>query len=224
MRKRKQEKREAAEAADLFEEAESALDELEPEAVAVDWDAAGEGPAAEGASGPALPDEGELLEVPEAAIERLTQDVEEQKDKYLRLAAEFDNYRKRTLRERTETTSRAKAAIASAILEGLDDLDRVSQLDPEQTTAKDVIDGVEMVERKLMRELASAGVERVGVAGELFDPNFHEAVAAVPPQESGQEDQIAAVLQVGYRMGNLLLRPARVQVYVAPQPEEGTEA
>lgn len=223
MRKRKQEKRDAAEAAELTEEAVSALNhEAEPGIAEGELD--GGDPAAVGEAVDTVPAQEPLDTSPEVELKRLAEELEDQKDRYLRLAAEFDNFRKRMLRERSEISSRAKAEVTSAILEGLDDLDRVSQLDPELATSKDVIDGVELVERKLFRELEMAGLQRVGGEGERFDPNYHEAVAATPAPDEEKEDLIAAVLQVGYRMGDMLLRPARVQVFVAPEPEQGGEA
>ena len=221
MRKRKQEKREAAEAAEMADEAVSALEdavEPEPDVARQESDDATTASTGEAADATAVDELS--VELAEAAAERLAGELEEQKDRYLRLAAEFDNFRKRMMRERSEISARAKAEVIAAILEGLDDLDRVSQLDPEQATSKDVIDGVELVERKLFRELEMAGLQRLGAEGERFDPNHHEAVAATPAPDQEQENLIAEVLQVGYRMGDILLRPARVQVYVAAGPDE----
>ncbi len=221
MRKRKQEKREAAEAAEMADETVSALENaVGPEQHGVGQETDDTDAASTAQPSEATADDGLSLELAEAAAERLAGELEEQKDRYLRLAAEFDNFRKRMIRERSEISARAKAEVTAAILEGLDDLDRVSQLDPEQATSKDVIEGVELVERKLFRELEMAGLQRVGAEGERFDPNHHEAVAATPAPDEERADLIAAVLQVGYRMGDILLRPARVQVYVAPEPEE----
>jgi len=158
---------------------------------------------------------GALVETPEAAIDRLTGELESQKERYLRLAAEFDNFRKRMVRERSETAARAQAQVVSRILESLDDLSRVAELDPASATVEDVIAGVELVERKLHRELDNQGLQRLGAVGDPFDPNDHEAVATASPPTDEQDGTVAAVLQVGYRLGSTLLRPARVQVFVA---------
>ncbi len=160
-----------------------------------------------------------LVETDEAAIERLSEELESQKERYLRLAAEFDNFRKRMMRERSETASRAQAQVVSRILESLDDLSRVGDLDPASATVEDVISGVELVERKLIRELDGQGLQRVGAVGEPFDPNDHEAVSTAAPPTEDQDGTVAAVLQVGYKLGKTLLRPARVQVFVAPQTD-----
>ena len=163
---------------------------------------------------------GALVETPEAAVVRLTEELDAHKDRYLRLAAEFDNFRKRVVRDRTETRGRAQADVMAVLLESLDDLSRVAALDPAQSSVEDVVAGVGLVERKLLRELQNQGLQRIGTDGEQFDPNDHEAVATARAPAEDKEDRVAAVLQVGYRLGNMLLRPARVQVFVAP-PEGG---
>lgn len=142
------------------------------------------------------------------------EELEQMRDKYLRLAAEYDNYRKRSLKEITEAGVRAQASMLGRLLEALDDLGRVSDLDPEQTAAKDIIQGVELVEKKFLREMETMGVERVGEPGEVFDPNTHEALGSVPTDDPDQENTVANVFQVGYRLGDSLVRPARVQVYM----------
>ncbi len=173
---------------------------------------------ATGAGVPAL-DDAVLTDAGTASTEAVDQELRaelaELQDRHLRLAAEFDNFRKRNARERTELRARAQAEIVSLMLEALDDLGRVAHLDPEQTSARDVVDGVEMVERKLMRQLGSAGLERVGVVGEPFDPNVHEAIGTVPTDDQAADHTVAAVFQPGYRFAEQLVRPARVQVFVA---------
>jgi molecular chaperone GrpE len=161
-----------------------------------------------------------LVETPEAVVQRLTEELEAQKEQSLRLAAEFDNFRKRVERQRGENRHQARSEIVRSILETLDNLARVTALEGTDASVEDVISGVQMVERGLMRELESAGLSMVGNVGELFDPNDHEAVSTAVAPDDEKMDQIAAVLQVGYRFGNTLLRPARVQVYVAPVTDD----
>ncbi len=164
-----------------------------------------------------------LVEPPEEAVQRLTGELEEARDRYLRTAAEFDNFRKRTSREHTELWSRAQAQLVNNVLDALDDLGRVLELDPDDATAQDVISGVELVERKLMRELEGAGLARVGREGEPFDPNNHEAVSTVPAPSAEQDGTVVDVLQQGYRFGGALLRPARVRVYITDESRSGGE-
>ena len=155
----------------------------------------------------------------EGELETLRAELEARNDRYLRLAAEYDNFRKRTLRERTELRERAQADLARQLLETLDDLGRVTALEAANASVHDVIEGIHMVERKLLQELEQAGFERVGAAGEPFDPNHHEAVATHPASEQQAPGTIGNVLQPGYRLGNVLLRPARVVVVVDDEPD-----
>jgi len=148
----------------------------------------------------------------EEAIEPLQSQFDELQDRYLRIAAEYENFRKRTARERAEMWQRAQAEVVSNILDALDDFERVLQLDSTSASAEDVIKGVGLVERKLLRELESAGLERVGQVGEAFDPEHHEAVGSLPAQTEEEDHTVGAILQSGYKFGGALIRPARVQV------------
>ncbi len=165
-----------------------------------------------GNDGDAPADGAGLIEPPAEAIERIQQELAALKDRHLRVAAEYDNFRKRTARERADLRSRAQAEVVTSLLDALDDLGRVSELDPKGTSAGDVIKGVELVERKLLRHLEDAGLEKVGELGEAFDPNVHEAVGSLPAETEQDDHTVGAVFQPGYKLGATLLRPARVQV------------
>jgi molecular chaperone GrpE (heat shock protein) len=102
---------------------------------------------------------GAVVEPAEGHIRRLEEELEKLKDQYLRLAADMDNFRKRTAKERTETWARAQADVVSNVLDALDDLGRVAHLDPSRTNAQDILVGVEMVERKFLKALESAGLD-----------------------------------------------------------------
>ncbi len=158
------------------------------------------------------PVDGAVPERPEEAAIRLEHELKELKDRHLRVAAEYENFRKRTSRERSETWSRAQADVVTNILDALDDLGRVSDLDASVASSEDVIKGVELVERKLIRELTGAGLERVGAQDEVFDPNQHEAIGSLPAQTPEEDQTVGMVVQIGYRFGGALLRPAKVQV------------
>lgn len=156
--------------------------------------------------------DGALVEPSDQAVIRLEEELDTLKDRHLRVAAEYENFRKRTARERTELWSRAQAGVVSGLLDALDDLGRVSDLDPQVATAEDVIKGVELVERKLFKELETAGLERVGEVGQPFDPNQHEAIGSLPATSAKEDHTVGSVLQPGYKFGGALIRPARVQV------------
>jgi molecular chaperone GrpE len=150
------------------------------------------------------------LEAP--GVEQLVAELDELRDRYLRMAAEYDNFRKRTARERLDLRSRAQAELVGTLLDALDDLGRVAHLDPAATPAGDVIAGVELVERKLLRLLSGAGLERVADPDIPFDPNQHEAIGTVPAERPELDHTVDTIAQAGYRFGGQLLRPARVLV------------
>jgi molecular chaperone GrpE len=143
---------------------------------------------------------------------RLEDDLAELKDRHLRLAAEYDNYRKRSSRERAELADRAQASFVAKLLDVLDDLDRLVASDP-STPLPTLREGLSAVDRKLWKELQDAGVERIDPVGGPFDPSQHEAVSTTPAPERSKEQMVSATFQPGYRFKGTLVRPARVQVY-----------
>src|SRR5215218_5860990 len=139
-------------------------------------------------------------------------ELEEQRHKYLRLAAEYDNFRKRTARERQEAHWRGQADMLKGMIEALDDLGRFAHVDPASTDAKTVVEGVEMVEKKLNKTLAGHGMEIINPIDHPFDPALHEAVMTEPAASQDEDHLVARVFQVGYLFNGQLLRPARVVV------------
>jgi len=142
---------------------------------------------------------------PEAAVAA-------EREKYLRLAAEFDNYRKRSIRERQEAGSRAQAEVVQGLIEVLDDIMRFAHLDPATVDSTTVVQGVAMVERKIMKTLSGHGLELIDPMGRPFDPAFHEAVATEPATSEEEDHLVARVYQPGYLFRGQLVRPARVVV------------
>ncbi len=143
---------------------------------------------------------------------RLEEDLAELRDRHLRLAAEFDNYRKRSSRERAELADRAQASFVAKLLDVLDDLDRLVASDP-STPLPAIREGLSAVDRKLWKELQDAGVERIDPMGTPFDPGLHEAVSTTPAPDRASEHLVSATFQPGYLFKGALVRPARVQVY-----------
>lgn len=142
----------------------------------------------------------------------LENEVAELKDRHLRLAAEFDNYRKRINRERSELSDRAQASFVAKLLDVLDDMDRLVASDP-TTSLASLRAGLSAVDRKLSKELEDAGVERIDPVGTTFDPSQHEAVSTVPAPDRSKDHQVSATFAPGYRFKGVLVRPAKVQVY-----------
>ena len=140
-------------------------------------------------------------------------EIQRLQDRLLRLQADFDNYRRREMRARTTSSVRAKGDMIRNLLTVLDDMRRVAGLDPATTSTQAVVDGVRLVERKLLDQLGQEGLEPVGRPGEPFDPNLHEAIGIWPAPRPQLDGKIAAVPIQGYRFNEQLLRPAQVQVY-----------
>ncbi len=175
------------------------------------WTAEGEGADDSAADSPSAAIQ-EELEGEREQLERAAAEIQALRDRHLRLAAEFDNYRKRTERERTESWTRAQAQLVEQLLDPLDDLDRVAQLDADSSREEALLQGVQLVRRKLLRALEAAGLETIDAAGQPFDPERHEALMMVPTEVRDEDDTVADVFQKGYSFKGILLRPARVQV------------
>src|SRR5688500_13433055 len=138
--------------------------------------------------------------------------LEEQREKYLRLAAEYDNYRKRSLKEREDAEARGQGTLVGKLIEALDDLARFAHVDPAVTDSTTVVEGAQMVERKLLKTLGNAGLEVLNPVDEQFDPARHEAVSTEPAVAQEDDHTVARVYQPGYVFNGQLLRPARVVV------------
>ena len=143
---------------------------------------------------------------------KLETELAEWKDRHLRLAAEFDNYRKRSTRERGELSDRAQASFVAKLLDVLDDLDRLVASDP-GTPLPALREALSAVDRKLWKQLQEAGVERIDPAGTVFDPSLHEAVSTVATPDGARDQTVSATFQPGYSFKGTLVRPARVQVF-----------
>ena len=134
-------------------------------------------------------------------------------DRHLRLAAEFDNFRRRTRGELGDAGERARAEFAGKLLETMDDLQRVADTPLEGTTTEALHEGIGLVARKFAKVLSDNGVEPVNPVGERFDPNLHDALMMTPTDDPEQDELVSHVVLIGYRLGDRLLRPARVTVY-----------
>ena len=159
--------------------------------------------------GTVLDDAATLAGAESADVQR---ELDDQRDKYLRLAAEYDNFRKRTARERQEAHLRGQADMLKGMIDALDDLGRFAHVDPTTTEAKTIVEGVEMVEKKLHKTLAGHGLEIINPVDHPFDPSLHEAVMTEPAASTEDDHLVARVFQVGYLFNGQLLRPARVVV------------
>ncbi|HIZ87826.1 MAG TPA: nucleotide exchange factor GrpE [Candidatus Coprenecus pullistercoris] len=150
----------------------------------------------------------------EEEIKSLNAKLDEVNDKYVRLAAEFDNYRRRTARERLDLISTAGEDIIKGMLPVLDDCERALQVLRESGSDQAAIDGTELIYNKLMTYLKGRGLSVIEAVGLELDTDFHEAVAQMPVQESDRKNKIIDVVQQGYKLNDKVIRFAKVVVGV----------
>ena len=138
--------------------------------------------------------------------------VNEERDKYLRLAAEFDNYRKRTLKEKAELIKNGGEKTLTAILPVLDDFERALK-NMEATEATQAMkEGVELIFTKFNKVLAQEGLQKIETEGKDFDVDFHEAIALIPAPSEDLKGQILDCVQTGYTLNDKVIRHAKVAV------------
>ncbi len=163
----------------------------------------------------------QVEEGPEERLEALQTERDQLFDRLQRLAAEFDNYRKRVAREHADVLARANERLVTALLPVADDLARALEVAKEHDEAK-LEEGVRLVHRALRDLLAKEGLTEIETDGR-FDPHVHEALLSQPSE--AEEGSVIQVLQKGYRLGGRVLRPARVIVAAPPSAaEEQAEA
>lgn len=158
------------------------------------------------AAGPAQPE----AEAPEAGS--VEAELAELKDRHLRLAAEFENFRKRTRREAVDGRALAQADLVQQLLPTLDDLARVADTPHESTTVEALDKGIELILLNLRKHLESVGMERIEALDEKFDPQRHQAVVTTPVDEPALDDTVSRVFVQGYEFLGRLVRPAQVEV------------
>lgn len=139
--------------------------------------------------------------------------LEEAEDRFLRLAAEYDNYRRRTIKEKAESFDRGASDFASQLLDVLDDFDRLLSSESATTDYPVYREAVELIVRKLGKELEAAGLTKLDPTGTKFDPNAQDAVAIAMPEDPALDDTVKATFQCGYLFRGTVIRPAKVQVW-----------
>ena len=138
--------------------------------------------------------------------------VNEERDKYLRLAAEFDNYRKRTLKEKAELIKNGGEKTLTAILPVLDDFERALK-NMEATEATQAMkEGVELIFTKFNKVLAQEGLQKIETEGKDFDVDYHEAIALIPAPSEDLKGKILDCVQTGYTLNDKVIRHAKVAV------------
>ena len=154
----------------------------------------------------------------EARIVNLEAAVEEANNKALRTLADFQNYKKRALVDERLAREDGAARVLAGVITALDHFDRALSLDPEKTTAAQVIDGVQLIKSEILKTITDQGVTTIEPqVGDEFDPSRHLATGAAPI-EGVAPGHIAVVMQGGYAIGDRVLRPATIMI--APEAEE----
>ena len=144
--------------------------------------------------------------------ENLSQQLEELKDKYLRAVAEFENFKRRTLKEKTELILNGGEKAITAILPIIDDMERAIENAHKQECVDAVEEGWELIYKKLLSTLEGMGVKKIEVDGKDFDVDFHEAVAMVPGMGDDKKGKIIDCVQTGYTLNDKVIRHAKVAV------------
>lgn len=146
----------------------------------------------------------------EEQLEVAKKEVEQYKDKYLRAVAEFDNYRKRTLKEKAELLLNGSEKAVCAFLPILDDFERAIADKTEDVNA--IKEGMQIIFNKFNKTLGSLGVKKIETEGKDFDVDFHEAVAMVPGMGDDKKGKVIDCVQTGYQLNNKVIRHAKVAV------------
>ena len=151
-------------------------------------------------------------EEPQTEEEKLAKQLEELKDKYLRTVAEFENFKRRTLKEKAELILNGGGKTITAILPIIDDMERAIENAHKQECVDAVGEGWELIYKKLLSTLEGMGVKKMEVDGKDFDVDFHEAVAMVPGMGDEKKGKIIDCLQTGYTLNDKVIRHAKVAV------------
>ena len=138
--------------------------------------------------------------------------IAEIQDKYLRLSAEFDNYRKRTIKEKSEIIKKAAEKTITAILPVLDDMERAIANMQKSEDAKAWLEGVELINNKFLKILSQEGLNKIETEGADFDTDYHEAIAMIPAPNEEQKGKVLDCVQTGYKLNDKVIRHAKVAV------------
>ena len=212
--RKKKKKKDAAEAGPSVEPGEELAEALREASEAVEGAETADAPEAEPR---AAPDAEEPA--PEDELETRRRELEEAQDRFVRLQAEFENFRRRSLKERQESLQYGHQNLVKDLLASVDNLERALGHSAEDADAESLIQGIELVKREMLGALGKHGVKVIEPFEEAFDPAFHEAMGQLPTA-SVEPNTVVEVLQKGYMINDRMLRPARVLVARKPGPEE----
>ncbi len=146
------------------------------------------------------------------SFEKLVKDHEELKDKYLRVYADFENFKRRALKEKLELLRTAAQDTIAALLPVLDDFDRARQNSEKEGSTEKMSEGVLLVYHKLASTMKGLGLEEMVTVDQVFDPELHEAITEIPAQTEDLKGKIVDTIQKGYKLGDKIIRHAKVVV------------
>lgn len=144
--------------------------------------------------------------------ERLEKELGEMKDKYLRIFAEFDNYRKRTIKERQDMIKLASRDALSAILPAVNDFERAIRIAKDESSDEQVSEGIVLVYNKLFKALEQQGIKKMVTDGQDFDPELHEALTKIPAPSEELKGKIIDTIEKGYYLNDKIIHHAKVVV------------
>lgn len=147
-----------------------------------------------------------------SALSEAEEKFNELHDKYLRQMAEFENYRKRTLKEKSELILNASAKLMTAVLPVLDDMDRAHDAMATTDDAASIREGFELIATKFRSILEQNGLKKIDTEGQSFDTDFHEAIAMVPATDDSLKGQVIDCVQKGYKLNDRVIRHSKVVV------------
>lgn len=160
----------------------------------------------------AVSDEKKDVKKEESEEEKLSKEVADQKDKYLRLAAEFDNYRRRTAKERLDLIDTASEGVIVSLLPIVDDFERAIDVLSKTKDAESAKQGTELIYKKMIEFLKKRGVTEIEAVGKELDTDMHEAVAQMPAKDPKQKGKIVEIAQKGYKLNGKVIRFAKVVI------------
>ena len=175
------------------------------EADATQEEAGAQAPAEDGAQAPAEKTDAEKLAEAEATIAAL-------RDQMLRQMAEFDNFRKRTIKEKAELILSGGSRVLESLLPVMDDLERAQDNMAKASDVETLREGVDLIMQKLMKTLEANGLKKMDTRGVAFDTDFHEAIALTPAADEAQKNHVIDCVQAGYMLNDQVLRHAKVVV------------
>jgi molecular chaperone GrpE len=145
-------------------------------------------------------------------IDRISKELGEMKDKYLRIFAEFDNYRKRTIKERQDIIKLASRDALNAILPAVDDFDRAIKVAAENENEADIPEGIILIYTKLFKALEQQGIKEMISTGQDFDPELHEALTKIPAPSDELKGKVIDTIEKGFYLNDKIIRYAKVVV------------